>query len=46
MATYYQSASLKPEFRLSTHPRTRAALRAAVRWRRLTSVAPVAPVAP
>jgi hypothetical protein len=45
MATYYQSASLKPEFRLSTHPRTRAALRAAVRWARLTSVAPVAPVA-
>jgi hypothetical protein len=43
MAIYYQSASLKPEFRLSTHPRTRAALKQAVRWRRLTGVAPVAP---
>jgi hypothetical protein len=40
MAMYYQSASLKPEFRLSTHPATRAALRRAVRWRRLTGVAP------
>jgi hypothetical protein len=43
MAVYYQSASLKPEFRLSTHPRSRAALRGAVRWQRLTGVAPVAP---
>jgi hypothetical protein len=40
MAVYYQSAFLKPEFRLSTHPRSRAALRKAVRWRRLTGVAP------
>jgi hypothetical protein len=40
MAVYYQSASLKPEFRLSTHPATRAALRRAVRWPRLTGVAP------
>jgi hypothetical protein len=40
MAVYYQSAALKPEFRLSTHPATRAALRRAVRWPRLTSVAP------
>jgi len=40
MAVYYQSAALKPEFRLSTHPATRAALRRAVRWRRLTSAAP------
>ena len=40
MAVYYQSASLKPEFRLSTHPGTRAALRRAVRWPRLTGVAP------
>jgi hypothetical protein len=40
MAVYYQSAFLKPEFRLSTHPGSRAALRRAVRWRRLTGVAP------
>ena len=40
MAVYYQSALLKPEFRLSTHPRSRAALRNAVRWPRLTGVAP------
>jgi hypothetical protein len=40
MAVYYQSAALKPEFRLSTHPATRAALRRAVRWPRLTGVAP------
>jgi hypothetical protein len=39
MAVYYQSALLKPEFRLSTHPRSRAALRRAVRWARLTSAA-------
>jgi hypothetical protein len=43
MAVYYQSASLKPEFRLSTHPQTRAALKQAVRWPRLTGVAPVTP---
>ena len=40
MAVYYQSAELKPEFRLSTHPRSRAAIRQAVRWPRLTGVAP------
>jgi hypothetical protein len=40
MAVYYQSAFLKPEFRLSTHPRSRAALRRAVKWPRLTGVAP------
>jgi hypothetical protein len=40
MAVYYQSASLKPEFRLSTHPASRAALRRAVEWPRLTGVAP------
>ena len=40
MAVYYQSASLKPEFRLSNHPASRAALRRAVRWPRLTGVAP------
>lgn len=40
MAVYYQSAQLKPEFRLSTHPLARAALRRAVRWRRLTGIPP------
>ena len=40
MAVYYQSASLKPEFRLSTHPASRAALRRAVSWPRLTGFAP------
>jgi hypothetical protein len=40
MAVYYQSASLKPEFRLSTHPASRAALRRAVKWPRLTAFAP------
>jgi hypothetical protein len=40
MAVYYQSASLKPEFALKNHPASRAALRRAVRWRRLTGVAP------
>jgi hypothetical protein len=41
MAVYYQSASLKPEFRLSTHPASRAVLRQAVQWPRLTGVAPL-----
>jgi len=41
MAVYYQSALLKPEFRISTHPMARAALRNALRWRRMTSVAPI-----
>jgi hypothetical protein len=40
MAVYYQSASLKPEFALANHPATRAALRRAVKWPRLTGVAP------
>jgi hypothetical protein len=40
MAVYYQSALLKPEFRLSAHPGSRAALRQALRWPRLTGVAP------
>ncbi len=40
MAVYYQSALLSNEFRLSTHPASRAALRRAVRWPRLTGVAP------
>ena len=40
MAVYYQSASLKREFRLSAHPRSRSALRRAVRWSRLSGLAP------
>jgi hypothetical protein len=40
MAVYYQSALLKREFRLSAHPRTRAALRRATRWPWLTGLAP------
>ena len=40
MAVYYQSASLKPEFRMSTHPASRAALRRAVSWPRLAAFAP------
>ena len=40
MAVYYQSALLESEFRLSTHPGSRAALRQAMRWPRLTGVAP------
>jgi hypothetical protein len=40
MAVYYQSALLSSEFRLSTHPASRAALRRAVKWPRLTGVAP------
>ena len=40
MAVYYQSASLKPEFALKNHPASRAALRRAVNWSRLTGVAP------
>jgi len=40
MAVYYQSAMLKPEFRISTHPMSRAVLRKLVRWRRLTSAPP------
>ena len=41
MAVYYQSAMLKPEFRLSTHPLAREALRRALKWRRMTGVAPI-----
>ena len=40
MAVYYQSAALKPEFALKNHPAGRAALRRAVKWPRLTGVAP------
>ena len=40
MAVYYQSALLKQAFRLSAHPSSRAVLRQATRWPRLTGVAP------
>jgi hypothetical protein len=40
MAVYYQSAALRPEFALSTHPQSQAALRRAVRWPRLAGFAP------
>ena len=40
MAVYYQSALLKRAFRLSAHPRSRAALRKAVGWSRLVGRAP------
>jgi hypothetical protein len=40
MLCYYQSALLKPEFRLSTHPRARAALRRTLRSRRYPEHAP------
>jgi hypothetical protein len=39
-ALYYQSATLKTEFRLSSHPKSRAALRGAVKWPRLSGLAP------
>jgi hypothetical protein len=40
MAVYYQSAALTPAFALSAHPASRAALRRAVRWPRLSGYAP------
>lgn len=40
LVSYYQSANLKPEFRLSTHPRSRAVLRRALRSRRFQDLAP------
>jgi hypothetical protein len=40
-AEWYESASLKPEFRLSTHPLARQALRRTLRWRRMRGVAPI-----
>lgn len=40
MAVYYQSALLKPEFALFNHPLARAALRRALRWRRITGQPP------
>jgi hypothetical protein len=44
MAVYYQSALLKPEFRLSTHPMSRAVIRRLVKWPRITGVAPDIPL--
>jgi hypothetical protein len=40
MAVYYQSAQLRPEFRLSTHPRARLQLRRELRWSRMTGMPP------
>ncbi|MDQ4048012.1 MAG: hypothetical protein M3131_01320 [Actinomycetota bacterium] len=40
MASYYQSATLKPEFRLSTHPRSRRVLRRLLRSQRYVAFAP------
>lgn len=40
MVSYYQSATLKPEFRLSTHPRSRSVLRRLVRAGRYVDYAP------
>jgi hypothetical protein len=40
MALYYQSAAMRREFRLSTHPRSRAALRRHVRSSRFAALAP------
>ncbi|HEV2723316.1 MAG TPA: hypothetical protein VGV10_01670 [Thermoleophilaceae bacterium] len=40
MISYYQSATLKPEFRLSTHPRSRSVLRRLLRHRRYVAFAP------
>lgn len=37
---YYQSARMRREFRLSAHPRSRKALRRALRSRRFASLAP------
>lgn len=40
MLCYYQAALLKPEFRLSSHPQARSALRRALRSRRYAQYAP------
>jgi hypothetical protein len=40
MVSYYQSAMLKPEFRLSTHPRSRSVLQRLLRHRRYAAFAP------
>jgi hypothetical protein len=40
MISYYQSAMLKPEFRLSTHPRSRRVLQRSLRARRFVDFAP------
>ena len=40
MLSYYQAASLKPEFRLSTHPRSRRVLRRLLRAPRYIDFAP------
>ncbi len=40
LISYYQSALLKPEFRLSSHPRSRSVLRRALRSSRFLAYAP------
>jgi hypothetical protein len=40
MISYYQSALLEPQFRLSTHPRSRRVLQRALRARRYLDLAP------
>ena len=40
MVSYYQSAMLKPEFRLSTHPRSRGVLQGLLRSPRFVAFAP------
>ncbi len=40
LVSYYQSAALKPEFRLSTHPRSRSVLRRLLRSGRYVDYAP------
>jgi hypothetical protein len=40
MASYYQSAMLKPQFRLASHPRSRATLRRKLRSSRFVAYAP------
>lgn len=40
MISYYQSAMLEPEFRLSTHPRSRRVLQHALREPRYVELAP------
>jgi hypothetical protein len=40
MLIYFQSTAMKHEFRLSSHPRSRARLRQELRWRRIAKFAP------
>jgi hypothetical protein len=40
MLVYFQSTAMKPEFRLSAHPSSRARLRQELRWSRIAKFAP------